>query len=72
MKEAFEAWKPNPSSRRQLEIISGIVDEFARDEITITLRQLHYQLVSRGLGPNTQRAYKNLGNLLSRARRRVL
>lgn len=67
-KEAFESWKPNPASAAQLKIVSGIVDEFANDEITITLRQLHYQLVSRGLGPNTQRAYKNLGNLLSRAR----
>lgn len=68
MKEAFEDWKPNPASLAQLKIVSGIVNEFAKDDITITLRQLHYQLVSRGLGPNTQRAYKNLGNLLSRAR----
>lgn len=68
MKEKFESWNPEPESLKQLQTITGIVAEFEKDDIVITLRQLHYQLVSRGLGPNTLRAYKNLGNLLSRAR----
>ena len=34
----------------------------------VTLRQVFYQLVSRNIIENTERAYKNLGNLLVKAR----
>ena len=34
----------------------------------LTLRQLYYQLVSRNIIPNQERAYKNLSRLLTRAR----
>ena len=34
----------------------------------VTLRQVFYQMVSRNIIENTERAYKNLGNLLVKAR----
>ncbi len=68
MKEEFAHWKPNSNSRARLETISKIIDEYTNDGITLTLRQLYYQLVSKALIPNTVREYKNLGALLSKAR----
>lgn len=68
MKERFADWKPNSASRDRLDTIGKIIDEYTTDGITLTLRQLYYQLVSKALIPNSQREYKNLGNLLSKAR----
>ena len=45
-----------------------IMEEYASNGYDLTLRQLYYQFVSRDLIPNTQRSYKNLGNLISAAR----
>jgi hypothetical protein len=45
-----------------------IIAEYGRQGFDLTLRQLYYQFVSRGLLPNTERNYKNLGNTLSEAR----
>lgn len=68
MKEAFEDWNPKPESARRLRQIADVLVEYKRMDIKLTLRQLFYQLVSRNIIANTQREYKNLGNLLSRAR----
>lgn len=68
MKEKFVDWKPSPESLERLKTINGIIQEYVADNITLTLRQLYYQLVSKAIIPNKQREYKNLGNLLSKAR----
>lgn len=67
-KEAFETWDPKPESVRRLQQIAQVLVEYKRMGIKLTLRQLFYQLVSRNIIANTQREYKNLGNLLSKAR----
>ena len=46
-----------------------ICAEYAAMGYQLTLRQLYYQFVSRDVIPNTERSYKNLGALISRARR---
>lgn len=45
-----------------------IIAEYRRDGLTLTLRQLYYQHVARGLIENTERSYKNLGKLISDGR----
>jgi hypothetical protein len=45
-----------------------IIDEYRNQGFTLTLRQLYYQHVARGLIPNTERSYKNLGNLINDGR----
>lgn len=47
---------------------NSIVHEYAEAGYAITLRQLYYQFVARGLLPNTERSYKNLGNKVSQGR----
>lgn len=46
-----------------------IIDEYQVQGFSLTLRQLYYQFVSRALIPNTDQAYKRLGNIISDARR---
>jgi hypothetical protein len=48
--------------------VNKILDEYAAQGFVLTLRQLYYQFVARGLAPNTQKEYKNLGSLVNDAR----
>lgn len=45
-----------------------ILDEYQRQGYDLTLRQLYYQFVARDIIPNTQRSYKNLGNVIDDGR----
>jgi hypothetical protein len=68
MKERFIDWNPNRESKTRLAVVGGIVQGYADENITLTLRQLYYQLVAKAIIPNSQREYKRLGDLLSKAR----
>jgi len=56
------------ASAKKIEQANRILDEYAAQGFTLTLRQLYYQFVARGLLRNTQREYKNLGSLINDAR----
>jgi hypothetical protein len=45
-----------------------IVDEYQAQDIELTLRQLYYQFVARGLLQNRDQNYKMLGEVIQRAR----
>lgn len=68
MKEAFVDWNPKPDSAERLTQIGAVLTQYKAMDIKLTLRQLYYQLVSKNIIRNSQREYKNLGNLLSKAR----
>lgn len=54
-----------------LEIIqqaNRIIDEYIADGLTLTLRQLYYQFVSRDLLPNRKQEYDRLGSIIGNAR----
>lgn len=55
-------------SRLILEHALRIIEEFAQQNFTLTLRQLYYQFVARELIPNKQKEYKKLGVLVNDAR----
>lgn len=59
----------NASSMALLGEVEAVLDEYSRLRLTMTLRQLYYQLVSRDVIPNTVRDYKRLGTLVSKARK---
>ncbi len=46
-----------------------IIEQYQTQGFTLTLRQLYYQFVARGLLPNTDQSYSKLGNIISDARR---
>ena len=68
MLEAFDEWSPKPESAARVVVCNEIIDEYLEQGLKLTLRQLYYQFVSRDLIPNTERSYKNLGQLVSKAR----
>ena len=68
MKIAYEDWNPNQKSLDLVNDANTIIDEMRRQGYTLTLRQLYYQFVARDWIPNTERSYKNLGNLVTKGR----
>ena len=51
-----------------IEHANRIIEEYQADGLTLTLRQLYYQFVSRDLIPNKQSEYKKLGSIISNGR----
>jgi hypothetical protein len=47
---------------------NGIIGEYAAQDFDLTVRQLYYQFVARGLLPNSQKNYKRLGSIVNDAR----
>ena len=67
--QQFTDWEPKGQAVKYLLASSiQVLDEYAGLGYAITLRQLYYQLVSRGLVPNEQRYYKRLGEVITKAR----
>lgn len=64
----YEDWKPSGTSIALVAQAREICHEYMQAGYDLTLRQLYYQFVSRGLIANTQRVYKNLGAVISKAR----
>lgn len=58
----------NASSRDVIEQADEILQEYAAQGYTLTLRQLYYQFVRRDMLENTGRNYKRLGGIISDAR----
>jgi hypothetical protein len=68
----YTGWRPTRDAAAKLEAIDRVNEicrDFRRQGFSITLRQLHYQFVSKGWHPNTDRAYHVLGDLVSNGRR---
>lgn len=69
MKITYEyGWKPSPDTVLLIEQADEIATEYAASGYGLTLRQLYYQFVSRGLIPNHDRSYKRLGNAVNKGR----
>jgi hypothetical protein len=51
-----------------IETANSIIDEYQAAGYILTLRQLYYQFVARGLIENSERSYKNLGGLIADGR----
>jgi hypothetical protein len=57
-----------PTTLRVIRQANQICAEYAGQDLTLTLRQLYYQFVARGLLPNEQKEYDRLGAILNDAR----
>ena len=66
----YEDWQPQDHNLVIVRYAANeIIEDYRTDNYTLTLRQLYYQFVSRRILPNTERSYKNLGSIISNARR---
>ncbi len=68
MKEAFINKGFKADSLATVATLNDILEEYRRQNFRLSLRQLYYQMVARDYIENSQRSYKNLGNLVSNAR----
>lgn len=69
MKERFrDKLHLSKKNKEQLQIINSIIDEYAEEGYTLTLRQLYYQLVSRDIIPNLKKEYAKLSSILVKGR----
>jgi hypothetical protein len=68
MKIAYQTKNFKPDSLELINQANKIISEYQYKGYELTLRQVYYQLVARGVIPNNERSYKNLGNLISDAR----
>lgn len=58
----------NGRSLQHIDIANAIIEEYQKDGLRLTLRQLYYQFITRNVFPNSEKSYKNLGQLISDAR----
>lgn len=68
MKEQFRSKKFNTKNSILLQKCLSILDEYENKGIKVTLRQLYYQLVARGIIPNLDKEYHKLSGILTDAR----
>lgn len=58
----------SPDKIAVIKVANTILREYEEQGFDLTLRQLYYQFVARGLIPNNLREYKNLGNAINDGR----
>ena len=68
MKIRYKDWSPSLQSLAYISRAESIIDEYQSDGYVLTLRQLYYQFVARDILENTERSYKNLSTLITKAR----
>jgi hypothetical protein len=68
MKEEFESFNMTQRLMGQLDTINKICESYRKQGYKLTLRQLYYQLVSKGIIPNTDKEYKKLSDILVKGR----
>ena len=69
VKKAFcENLRLNGANQERLVQINKILEDYQEQGYTLTLRQLYYQLVSRGIIPNQQKEYAKLSGLIVKGR----
>lgn len=68
MREAITEKRLHESSLSLIRAVSAVTDELKAEGLTLTLRQLYYEAVRRGLIQNKPTQYKRLGNVVTEAR----
>lgn len=68
MKYAYLEKNFHPKTRDMIEVANGIIEEYQAQGFRLTLRQLYYQHVARGLIENTEKSYKKMGSIINDAR----
>ncbi|MCK5012204.1 MAG: hypothetical protein KAS66_00130 [Candidatus Omnitrophica bacterium] len=68
MKQKFIEWSPKEKTRDLIDQADDIISEYDTAGYILTVRQLYYQFVARGIIANSERSYKNLGRIITKAR----
>lgn len=65
---AYKSFNFRADTLEVIAVANRILDEYAAEGLDLTLRQLYYQFVARGLIPNKDTEYKKLGSIINDAR----
>lgn len=68
MREKFIEKRFSKGSLVAIENANKIIAEYQAQGYSLTLRQVYYQFVARGLIPNNMKSYKNLGSVINDGR----
>lgn len=68
MKIKYQEWNPHGKTELLVHKANEVIAEYDEAGYTLTLRQLYYQFVARGIVENTERSYKNLVSMMTKAR----
>jgi hypothetical protein len=68
MRERFLDISISAKRLEKIELANEIIDEYLEQGFDLTLRQLYYQFVARDYVENSERSYKNLGNVINDGR----
>lgn len=68
MKEQFITKRFSAASLNMIDVMDDILVDYQGQGYRLTLRQLYYQLVARGIIENSIKSYNRIGNLVSDAR----
>lgn len=68
MKQKFKEKAFKPATLQIIDCANIIIDEYAAQGYSLTLRQLYYQFVARDMIENTQREYDRLGTIINNGR----
>jgi hypothetical protein len=66
--EVFKQIRPRAATLAVIEQANEIIEEFARQDFVLTLRQLYYQFVVGDLLPSSIQQYRRLGRIIRDAR----
>jgi len=64
----YRDWKPSVDSQAIVATANEILEDYAEQGYDLSLRQLYYQFVARDLISNTEKSYKKIGDIISKAR----
>lgn len=68
MKQFYKNVNFTPKTLEHIVLIGGIIDEYVAQGYRLTVRQLYYQLVARGIIENTMQSYKRTTGVVNDAR----
>lgn len=68
MKQFYKNVNFTPRTIEHIQVIGGIIDEYVAQGYRLTVRQLYYQLVARGIIENTMQSYKRTTGVVNDAR----
>lgn len=68
MKQQFATKRFSQSASLAIDMVNKIIGEYDEQGLSLTLRQIYYQFVSRDLIANNDKEYKRLGDIVSDGR----
>lgn len=68
MRQAYEEWSPSADVLKLVLYIDQMCGEYQAQGLMLSVRQLYYQLVARGMIENTERSYQRIVGIITRGR----